>query len=222
MWDSSSKGERGGVWLWAAFSTVLLFLLEFILFASFIPSEWSRSIAETEAGWLVATHGPESAAAMQARATAWYDVLFVETGIAPWTYHLVASGPGVEPGVGLEPLVESPIWTWLKGRLDVIWGAFAQALQRLVMLVAWWPFLAILFPAAVVDGWLRRRIRQHGFVYASPLIHHAALSILFSLWIGAGLLLFAPIPIPALAVPALCGLTALLVDIALTNAQKRL
>jgi hypothetical protein len=45
---------------------------------------------------------------------------------------------------------------------------------------------------------------------------------LLLLWIGAGLLLFAPIPIPALAVPALCGLTALLVDIALTNAQKRL
>ncbi len=42
------------------------------------------------------------------------------------------------------------------------------------------------------------------------------------LWIGAGLLLFAPIAIPALSVPALFGLTALLVDIALTNAQKRL
>ena len=48
MWDRPSTGERGGVWLWAAFSTVLLFLLEFILFASFIPSDWSRSIAETE------------------------------------------------------------------------------------------------------------------------------------------------------------------------------
>jgi hypothetical protein len=54
------------------------------------------------------------------------------------------------------------------------------------------------------------------------LIHHAARSILLLLWIGAGLLLFAPIPIPALAVPALCELTALLVDVALTNAQKRL
>ena len=76
--------------------------------------------------------------------------------------------------------------------------------------------------AALADGWLRRRIRQYGFIYASPLVHHAALSILLLLWIGAGLLLFAPIPIPALAVPALCELTALLVDVALTNAQKRL
>jgi hypothetical protein len=210
------------VWLWAAFSTVLLFLLEFILFASFIPSDWSRSIAETEAGWLVAAHGPESAKAIQARADGWYQTLFVETGIAPWTYRLVATGPGVESGQGLEPIGASPAWTWLKGRLDVIWGAFAQALQRAVMLFSWWPFLAILLMAAVVDGWLRRRIRQYGFIYASPLVHHAAISMLLVLWVGAGLLLFAPIPIPALAVPILCGFSALLVDIGLTNAQKRL
>ena len=222
MWDSPSTGECGGVWLWAAFSTVLLFLLELILFASFIPSDWSRSIADTEGRWLVAAHGPESAAAIQSRANGWYQTLFVETGVAPWTYRLVATGPGVESGQGLEPIGASPVWSWLRGRLDVIWGAFAQALRRLVLLLAWWPFLAILLVAALVDGWLRRRIRQYGFIYASPLIHHAARSILLLLWIGAGLLLFAPIPIPALAVPALCELTALLVDVALTNAQKRL
>ena len=135
---------------------------------------------------------------------------------------MVATGPGVESGQGLEPIGASPAWTWLKGRLDVIWGAFAQALQRAVMLFSWWPFLAILLMAAVVDGWLRRRIRQYGFIYASPLVHHAAISMLLVLWVGAGLLLFAPIPIPDLAVPILCGFSALLVDIGLTNAQKRL
>ncbi len=222
MWDRPSAGERGGVWLWAVASTVVLFFLELILFASFIPGDWSRSIAEREGRWLAVAYGPESAAAIQSRATGWYDALFVETGIAPWTYRLVATGPGVESGQGLESIGESPVWTWLRGRLDVIWGAFAQAIQRVVVLFSWWPFLAILLGAALADGWLRRRIRQYAFVYASPLVHHAAVSTLLLLWIGAGLLLFAPIPIPALAVPALCGLSALLVDVGLTNAQKRL
>ena len=123
---------------------------------------------------------------------------------------------------GWSRLGESPVWGWLRGRLDVIWGAFAQALQRLALLLAWWPFLALLLVAALGDGWLRRRIRQYGFVYASPLAHHTALWVLLTLWIGVGLLLFAPIPIPALAIPVIGVITAVCVDLVLTNAQKRL
>ncbi|NCA72681.1 MAG: DUF4400 domain-containing protein [Sphingobacteriia bacterium] len=41
--------------------------------------------------------------------------------------------------------------------------------------------MAIILTAAIGDGWLRRRIRQYGFVYASPLAHHTALRILLAL-----------------------------------------
>jgi hypothetical protein len=57
----------------------------------------------------------------------------------------------------------------------VIWAALYQALQRLAMLMAWWPFLLLLVAAAWGDGWVRRRIRQSGFAYASPLAHAYAL-----------------------------------------------
>ncbi|MBS1201944.1 MAG: hypothetical protein H6R22_453 [Chromatiaceae bacterium] len=222
MWDSQNPREGRGVWLWTVTSTVLIFLLELVLFASFVPSDWARTVTQTEQRWLVAAQGAESAHAIQVRGWRWHDTLFNASGIAPWTYRLVATGPGVQSGQGLEQLGESPIWGWLRGRLDVIWGAFAQALQRLALLLAWWPFLALVLVATVGDGWLRRRIRQYGFVYASPLAHHTALWVLLTLWISVGLLLFAPIPIPALAVPVLAVITALCVDLVLTNAQKRL
>lgn len=222
MWDSPNTKEGRGVWLWTVTTTVLLFFLEFILFASFVPTDWANTVTQTEQRWLAAAHGPESAQAILDRGRRWYDTLFTETGIAPWTYRLVATGPGVDSGRGFEPIDDSPIWVWLRGRLNVIWGAFAQALQRLALVLAWWPFMAILLVATLGDGWLRRRIRQHGFVYASPLTHHGAIWGMATLWIGVGLLLFAPIPIPTLAMPILGIITAVCVDLALTNAQKRL
>ena len=60
---------------------------------------------------------------------------------------------GLSPGA-LSPLATLPLWSWVAGRLEVIWAALHQALQRLAMLVAWWPFLVLLFAAAWgdVDG----------------------------------------------------------------------
>lgn len=221
MLDSQNAREGRGVWLWAATTTLLLFFLEFILFVSLVPGDWANTVAETENRWLVATQGPDSARAIQERGRQWYDAIFTATGIAPWTYRLVTTGPGVPSGQGLEALDSSPIWGWLRGRLDAIWGAFAQALQRLAMVISWWPFLAILVVASIGDGLLRRSIRRYGFLYASPLIHHGALWIMGVIWAGVGLLLFAPIPIPALALPAIGLATAIGMNLALTHTPAR-
>jgi hypothetical protein len=108
------------------------------------------------------------------------------------------------------------------GRLDVIWAAFYQALQRLAVLVAWWPFLLLLLAAAWGDGWVRRRIRQAGFAYASPLAHAYALRGILIILMLLGLVLFLPVPLPVLGVPVVAALMGLLVGAAVANAQKRL
>lgn len=76
--------------------------------------------------------------------------------------------------------------------------------------------------AAWGDGWLRRRIRQYSFAYASPLTHHLALRLALWVVLGALLLLVAPIPLPALGVPVLGAVVALLFGVALAKTQKRL
>jgi hypothetical protein len=105
--------------------------------------------------------------------------------------------------------------------LTVVWWSLGQACQRLAVLLSWWPLLGILGLAAWGDGWLRRRIRQSSFAYASPLTHHLALRALLWLFLGALLLLVAPIPLPALGVPVLGASVAALLGLALANTQKR-
>jgi hypothetical protein len=90
------------------------------------------------------------------------------------------------------------------------------------MITAWWPFLLLLLAAAWGDGWVRRRIRQSGFAYASPLAHAYALRGIVVILMVMGLLLFLPLPLPALGVPVVAALIGLLVGATVANAQKRL
>jgi hypothetical protein len=223
MLDNPHSGrESRGLWLWAVFSTLMLFILEFVLFAALIPSAWSEYAITTERQWLVSAQGDASAAAVIEQGLRWFEAAFVRSGIEPWTYRLVRLGPGEEPGLGMEQLGAYPIWEWLAGRLDVIWDAIRQALVRVSLLLSWIPFFALTALAALADGGIRRRIRQHAFAYASPLAHrYAALGLLW-LWLAICFVLLLPIPLPVAAVPALGLLTAVALGVMATNAQKRL
>jgi uncharacterized membrane protein YoaK (UPF0700 family) len=94
--------------------------------------------------------------------------------------------------------------------------------QRIVMLLAWWPFLGFALVGAIADGLLRRRIRQSGFDYPSPLTHQMAVQLLLGLGLVVSLGLFAPLPLPPLAVPVVAIVLAVAVSVLLTQMQKRL
>jgi len=104
----------------------------------------------------------------------------------------------------------------------VIWQALYMALQRIALLLAWWPFLAFALVGATADGLVRRRIRQSGFDYPSPLAHRLAMRGM--LWIGflVTLGLLVPLPLPPLAVPVLAIMLAAALSLLLTQTQKRL
>jgi hypothetical protein len=90
------------------------------------------------------------------------------------------------------------------------------------MLMAWWPFLLLLFAAAWGDGWVRRRIRQFGFTNASRLSHAYALRGILVFVMLMGFAFFLPLPLPSLGVPVVGALMATLVGVFATNAQKQL
>ena len=222
MLDDSHAGGKGkGIWLWTIASGLLLFLMEFILFAALVPTHWARQASEAELVSLLQTLGPHTTDAILNQAAGWFDTLFIRTGVVSASYHLLIPDPHT-PGAGMVKLAENPFWPWLAGRLEVVWIAIAQACQRVAMLCAWWPFFLILFLAAWGDGWVRRRIRQHSFAYASPLAHALALRIILWLLIGALMLLFAPLALPALGVPLFGAVIAGLLGFAVANTQKRL
>ena len=214
---------RTGNWLWTLLVGAILLVMELILFAALVPATWSERVRDTELAWLHQGLGPSTANAVIERAEHWYGALFVEPGLVATSYRItLPNEEDVDRAGALSPLAALPLWSWVAGRLEVVWAAFYQALQRLAMLVAWWPFLLLLLAAAWGDGWVRRRIRQAGFAYASPLAHAYALRGIVVIVMLLGLVLFLPVPLPVLGVPVVAALIGLLVGAAVANAQKRL
>jgi hypothetical protein len=214
---------RTGNWLWTLLAGAILLVMELILFAALVPATWSERVRDTELAWLHQGLGPTTANAVIERAEHWYGALVVESGLVETSYRItLPNEEDVARAGALSPLAALPLWSWVAGRLEVIWAAFYQAIQRLAMLVAWWPFLLLLIAAAWGDGWVRRRIRQAGFAYASPLAHAYALRGIVIIVMLLGLVLFLPVPLPALGVPVVAALIGLLVGAAVANAQKRL
>jgi hypothetical protein len=205
--------------LWMLVTGALLLLMELILLAALVPARWSERVQQTERVWLAAGLGNDAAAAVAARAQAWYERLFVATGLVEASYRLILpNAADVERAGALAPLTTLPLWSWVAERLQVIWSALYQFLQRLAMIAAWWPFLSLVLLAATGDGWLRRRRRQAGFGYPSPLMHAYALRSLQVLALLTGVVLLLPLPLLAIGVP----LIGTLVDTLIAQAPKRL
>ena len=224
MAEAGSYGTaRSGNWLWAVLVGATLLLMDFILLAALVPTAWSERVRDTELAWLQDGLGARTAAAVVQRADGWYGTLFVATKVVETSYRItLPSDEDVKRAGALSPLATLPLWSWVAGRLEVVWAALHQVLQRLAMLMAWWPFLLLLLAAAWGDGWVRRRIRQSGFAYASPLAHAYALRGIVVVFVLLGLVLFLPLPLPALGVPVVGVLMAVLVGVIIANAQKRL
>jgi hypothetical protein len=195
--------------------------MEFVLFAALVPTNWARQVSAQELTSLVDAVGPAQADAIVERAARWYRACFVRTGLEAWICHLLVPDHQTA-GAGLEKLADSPVWPWLAGRVQVVWWSLGQACQRLAILRFWWPFSLIVCAAAAYDALLRRRIRQHSFSYASPLIHSWAVRALLWMLIGTLMLLVAPIPLPAAGVQMGVGVVAVLLGLVLANSQKRL
>jgi hypothetical protein len=209
--------------LWLLVTGALLLLMELILLAALVPASWSERVQRTERAWLAAGLGDDAAAAVVVRAQAWYERLFVAPGLVEASYRVfVPTDADVERAGALAPLTTVPLWSWVAGRLKVIWAVLYQLLQRLAMIAAWWPLLLLVLFAAIGDGWLRRRRRQAGFAYPSPLVHAYALRALQVLALLAGLVLLLPVSLPAIGVPVIEVLIAALVDTLIAQAPKRL
>jgi hypothetical protein len=202
----------------------ILLIMEFVVVSLLIPAGWMQDIRTREREAMQADLGVRTAAAIVVTANAWYDAVFVAPGVVAASYRLVTLSPqdiAQAKASGLGPLSEAVIWPWIEERLGVLWAMIEHAVRRLVLLVSWWPFAVLIGLGASADGFLRRRVRQHSFAYASPLRHHLAVRLM--VWTGAvaTLALFLPIAWSPLAPPAVMAGAAALLGLALANTPKR-
>ncbi|EIC23904.1 DUF4400 domain-containing protein [Thiorhodovibrio frisius] len=219
---ASEREARSG-WLWGITVAVILFVMEFILLSALVPTEWSSRVQKQEAEWMEQTLGARTAQAIFEQSEAWSERLFVRSGLMAGSYDLlIPDDVSVERAPELGKLAESPVWPLIQDRLDVIWQSLDIAVQRIVLLLAWWPFLAFALVGGILDGLLRRRIRQSGFDYPSPLAHRLAVGALLWMGVAVSLCLLLPVPIPVVVVPMVAISIAVAVGAMVTQTQKRL
>jgi hypothetical protein len=210
-------------WLWGTTVAVILLVMELILLSALVPTDWSSRVRDLEGRWLKDVMGAETAGLVLTSAQSWYGTVFVDTGLVQGSYELLLpDDASIRTTPELGKLAGSPLWPWIAERLEVVWQALYMAIQRLILLLAWWPFFAFVLVGAAIDGLLRRSIRQFGFDYPSPLAHR--LAVRGMLWLGflITLGLLAPLPVSPLAVPVIGTVAGMVLAVMMTQTQKRL
>ncbi|MGZ0076326.1 DUF4400 domain-containing protein [Methylomonas sp. EFPC3] len=202
--------------------SLMIWLLEVILVASFVSDRWTREIQATEDRLLIAYFGEKKEAEIRHTAQNWFDQLFVQTGMRESVYrYFIPTERERQMSKGFEDVGRNDLFPFIQSRLDVLWDTVYQMIKRFVMACAWLPFLAVAILPFVVDGLIRRKVSQTNFDYPSPMAHrysiYVMLGALYLLLMG----LTVPFPVPPQSMPIGIFIVAWAMNTLLANTQKR-
>jgi len=201
----------------------LLYLLEFILIAALFTEHWALTVQHREESWLRDWLGEVATTEIIARTERWYGAAFVESGAARATYDWMIPSEDERARSGAFAKVgENTLYPFLKRRLDSVWRSFYQATERLAELFEWAPLLAVALLGFLLEGVLDRKIKQHGFAYASPMRHRMGLYALVALALLSLSVLVLPLPVHPLVIPVIALLGAVLLRTVIANTQKKI
>lgn len=202
--------------------SLMIWLLEVILVASFVSDRWTREIQATEDRMLIAYFGVEKEAEIRHTAQHWFDQLFVQTGMRESIYsYFIPTERERKMSKGFEDVGRNDLFPFIQSRLDVLWDTVYQMIKRFVMACAWLPFLAVTILPFAIDGLIRRKVSQTNFDYPSPMVHRYSIYImlgaLYLLLMGLTL----PFLLPPQSIPIGIFIFAWAINTLLANTQKR-
>ena len=202
--------------------SLMIWLLEVILVASFVSDRWTREIQTTEDRMLIAYFGVEKEAEIRHTAQHWFDQLFVRTGMRESVYrYFIPTERERQMSKGFENIGRNDLFPFIQSRLDVLWDTVYQMIKRFVMACAWLPFLAVALMPFTIDGLIRRKVSQTNFDYPSPMAHRYSIYVML---VTAYLLLLGmtlPFPIPPQSMPIGILIVAWAMNVLIANTQKR-
>lgn len=202
--------------------SLMIWLLEVILVASFVSDRWTREIQATEDRMLIAYFGVEKESEIRQTSQMWFDQLFVRTGIRDSVYrYFIPTERERQMSKGFEDVGRHDLFPFIQSRLDVLWDTVYQMIKRLVIACVWLPFLAIALLPFAIDGLVRRKVSQTNFDYPSPMAHRYSLYVVFGALYLLLMGLTLPLPIPPRSLPVGIFIMAWAINILLANTQKR-
>lgn len=202
--------------------SLMIWLLEVILVASFVSDRWTREIQATEDRMLIAYFGVEKESEIRQKAQHWFDQLFVQTGMRDSVYrYFIPTERERQMSKGFEDVGRHDLFPFIQSRLDVLWDTIYQMIKRFVLACVWIPFLAVTIIPFMIDGLIRRKISQTNFDYLSPMAHryslYVILAALYLLLMGLTL----PFPVPPQSLPIGVFIVVWALNIFFANTQKR-
>ncbi len=201
---------------------LMVLLMLGCLAVSALRNPWADKTAEMEFDALTQAFGLSRAEQVVQRAARWYRIAVEDTGMFAWCRETFTGRPDT-----LERSGEFAHGPWAEGihvfgkRLDQVFDHLKLIFRRVSTLVFCLPAILPVLFACLVDGWVRRRIRQTGFAYASPLMQRLAFRVIQATSIMILLVLFWPATAPIGLAPSLSLVIAVAMGVVLTHSQKR-
>lgn len=188
-----------------------------------VPSSWMERVIQIENEWMDVQMGGSSANWVRSNARRAYDTAVIDSGLMDGTYYLLLPSRQQRAQSGaMSGLGTRIIFPYVRDRLETTFMVVYQSLSRLVLLIAWAPFAALLLIPAIIDGLVSWRIRKTTFDFASPTINHYALTATGGLCTLMVVAVTAPVPVPPIALPIAVILLCPAIYFAVSHTSKRL
>ncbi len=206
--------------LWAFF---IVLLLEIMIVGVFTPSDWLETSIRKERVMVNNWLGPTTTQALIERTNTLYKAMFVETGLVRASYrYYIPTEDERKHSLGMQTLGQRYFFPYVKTRIDVMWSAIYQSIQRMILLWLWMPYMLPLFVPAFIDGWQRRAIKKVTYGYASPVRYQTAFMLIVLLLAAIPFYLALPVAVTPLIVPAWAMALSGAVMLLSSNLQKKI
>lgn len=173
-----------------------------------------------EIGMIERMFGKDETARVTSRATAIYNSVFVETGVVGSTKMAMVTD---EEKFHSETMFGQSVRSISDRTNDYLLGFSAlcfASLVRIAIFIAWLPYIAPFFLAAILDASVARRIKFATFGYSSPIKFSVAAHLMILVVFLPLLYLVVPLPITPLFIPFWALISTIPVMMVVSNTQR--
>ena len=204
------------------FITAIVLILEVLIVGVIAPSNWLHDAILDERIMVESWLGEDATINLVDNTNAIYSKFFVSTGLVKKSYGLIPTEEERKRSGGFDDLGRETFHPFAKERIDIMWSAIYQSIQRTALLLMWLPYALALFIPALIDGVSSRSIKKVTYGYASPVRYHTAFHAVILLFAAIPFYLALPIAVSPLLVPLWAAAISVSVMIMASNLQKQI
>ena len=204
------------------FVTAIVLLIEVIIVGVITPSDWLHRSIINERRMVEEWLGNEATLELVKHTNTFYKDVFVTPGIVKGSYGFIPTEEERERSGAFKDLGREKFHPFVKERIDILWAAIYQSIQRTALLLMWMPYALALFIPALIDGISIRSIKKVTYGYASPVRYHTAFHAVIMLFAAIPFYLALPIAVTPLVIPLWAAAISLAVMFMMSNLQKQL